>query len=119
MVDFDERKRYLNNATYSITEARHSVSFLNPSYLLTSRHSLSNSIIFIFTTFTHQKEFKMLLINQMVSHLLLITIFAAFYVFRPALAVELTFELPDNAKQCFHEDIRQGVESTVEFQVCC
>jgi len=33
------------------------------------------------------------------------------------LSVELTFELPDNAKQCFHEDIKQGVKSTVEFQV--
>ncbi|XP_015919020.1 transmembrane emp24 domain-containing protein 7 [Parasteatoda tepidariorum] len=32
-------------------------------------------------------------------------------------AVELTFELPDNAKQCYHEDIEQGVKSTVEFQV--
>jgi protein ERP2 len=32
-------------------------------------------------------------------------------------SVELTFELPDNAKQCFHEDIRQGVKSTIEFQV--
>ena len=32
-------------------------------------------------------------------------------------AVELTFELPDNAKQCFHEDITQGTKSTVEFQV--
>ena len=39
-------------------------------------------------------------------------------VLNTALAVELTFELPDNAKQCFHEDIRQGVDSTVEFQVC-
>lgn len=41
----------------------------------------------------------------------------SFAVFSTALAVELTFELPDNAKQCFHEDIRQGVDSTVEFQV--
>lgn len=32
-------------------------------------------------------------------------------------SVELTFELPDNAKQCFHEDIQQGVKSTIEFQV--
>ncbi|GIY35133.1 transmembrane emp24 domain-containing protein 3 [Caerostris darwini] len=32
-------------------------------------------------------------------------------------SVELTFELPDNAKQCFHEDIKQGIKSTVEFQV--
>lgn len=35
-----------------------------------------------------------------------------------ALAVELTFELPDNAKQCFHEEIlEKGVKCTVEFQV--
>lgn len=32
-------------------------------------------------------------------------------------AVELTFELPDNAKECFHEDIEKGTESTLEFQV--
>ena len=32
-------------------------------------------------------------------------------------AVELTFELPDNAKECFHEDIKEGVETTLEFQV--
>lgn len=32
-------------------------------------------------------------------------------------SVELTFELPDNAKQCFHEDVKQGIKSTVEFQV--
>lgn len=30
---------------------------------------------------------------------------------------ELTFELPDNAKQCFYEDIVQGTKSTLEFQV--
>jgi len=32
-------------------------------------------------------------------------------------SVELTFELPDNAKQCFHEDVKQGIKSTIEFQV--
>ena len=32
-------------------------------------------------------------------------------------AVELTFELPDNAKECFYEVIEQGTESTLEFQV--
>lgn len=32
-------------------------------------------------------------------------------------AVELTFELPDNAKQCFHEDITEGTKSAIEFQV--
>lgn len=34
-----------------------------------------------------------------------------------ATAVELTFELPDNAKQCFHEEIHKDVKSTIEFQV--
>lgn len=31
--------------------------------------------------------------------------------------VELTFELPDNAKECFHEEIEKDVETTLEFQV--
>lgn len=33
------------------------------------------------------------------------------------LGSELTFELPDNAKQCFHEDIIMGTKCTLEFQV--
>lgn len=32
-------------------------------------------------------------------------------------STELTFELPDNQKECFYEVIEKGVESTVEFQV--
>lgn len=32
-------------------------------------------------------------------------------------ASELTFELPDNAKQCFYEDIIIGTKCTLEFQV--
>ena len=32
-------------------------------------------------------------------------------------SVELTFELPDNAKECFHEDINKGEKASVEFQV--
>ena len=35
----------------------------------------------------------------------------------PCDCVELTFELPDNAKECFHEIIEEGTESTLEFQV--
>lgn len=31
--------------------------------------------------------------------------------------VELTFELPDSAKECFFEVIEEGTESTIEFQV--
>jgi len=30
---------------------------------------------------------------------------------------ELTFEVPDNAKECFYEEIQEGVETRIEFQV--
>eukprot|EP00070_Physeter_catodon_P000227 XP_007100253.1 transmembrane emp24 domain-containing protein 3 [Physeter catodon] len=30
---------------------------------------------------------------------------------------EFTFELPDNAKQCFHEDVEQGVKFSLDYQV--
>jgi len=30
---------------------------------------------------------------------------------------ELTFELPDNEKQCFYEEVKMGEKSTLEFQV--
>jgi hypothetical protein len=33
------------------------------------------------------------------------------------LATELTFELPDNERQCYHEVIDKGVKSTLEYQV--
>lgn len=32
-------------------------------------------------------------------------------------AVELTFELPDNARECFYQDIGLNVTATLEFQV--
>lgn len=32
-------------------------------------------------------------------------------------ATELTFELPDNEKRCFYEDLEQGVKFDVDFQV--
>ncbi|CAI5439396.1 unnamed protein product [Caenorhabditis angaria] len=32
-------------------------------------------------------------------------------------SIELTFELPDNANQCFYEDFKQGKDSILEFQV--
>uniref|UniRef100_A0A182NC48 GOLD domain-containing protein n=1 Tax=Anopheles dirus TaxID=7168 RepID=A0A182NC48_9DIPT len=32
-------------------------------------------------------------------------------------SVELTFELPDNARECFHEDITKNQTATLEFQV--
>lgn len=30
---------------------------------------------------------------------------------------ELTFELPDKAKQCFHEEVEQGVKFSLDYQV--
>lgn len=33
-------------------------------------------------------------------------------------ANELTFELPDNAKECFHENLKTGAKFVLEFQVC-
>ena len=30
---------------------------------------------------------------------------------------ELTFELPDSARQCFHEDVEQGVKFSLDYQV--
>lgn len=32
-------------------------------------------------------------------------------------SVELTFELADNAKECFYQEIEKNVSSTLEFQV--
>jgi p24 family protein gamma-3 len=32
-------------------------------------------------------------------------------------SVQLTFELPDNERQCFYEDIKKGEESVIEYQV--
>lgn len=50
------------------------------------------------------------------SVLLLLLLALLGLVFRAG-GVELTFELPDNAKQCFFEDIENNVTSTLEFQV--
>ena len=48
---------------------------------------------------------------------LLINIIIISTVLRGNNGVELTFELPDNAKECFYEVIDEGKTSTVEFQV--
>ena len=48
---------------------------------------------------------------------LLVNIVTIATLLRGAGGVELTFELPDNAKECFYEVIEEGKTSTVEFQV--
>lgn len=32
--------------------------------------------------------------------------------------VELTFDLPDSARECFHEDIKNNESVVIEYQVC-
>jgi len=39
-------------------------------------------------------------------------------LFKQIVANELTFELPDNAKECFHEQLKIGSKFMLEFQVC-
>ncbi|KAI1721858.1 hypothetical protein Ddc_08336 [Ditylenchus destructor] len=52
----------------------------------------------------------------MINRLLLIYCLLSFYI-SCASAIELTFELPDNANQCFYEDVKAGVDCVLEFQV--
>ena len=39
------------------------------------------------------------------------------YLAQTVFSGELTFELPDNEKMCFHETIEKGTSTTLEFQV--
>jgi len=48
---------------------------------------------------------------------LIVNVITIATLLRGASGVELTFELPDNAKECFYEVIEEGKTSTVEFQV--
>ena len=49
------------------------------------------------------------------------TLYIALHVLISLLAIasaeELTFELPDNEKMCFYEEMEAGVKTTLEFQV--
>ena len=85
-------------------------------------------IIVLLPSLPYLNQFLLLIFTHLIlvwslptghTHIIMIlySFLVPFALFSTALAVELTFELPDNAKQCFHEDIRQGVDSTVEFQV--
>lgn len=38
-------------------------------------------------------------------------------LFAASLGEEFTFELPDNDRQCFYEEIDGGVDVTLDFQV--
>lgn len=53
----------------------------------------------------------------MVLHKQWIVFFLVLILHRMSEAVELTFELDDNAKECFYEDIKTNTSVVVEFQV--
>lgn len=48
---------------------------------------------------------------------LYISILTLLCCIQACLSVELTFELPDNAKQCFYEDIPENTKAIIEYQV--
>lgn len=56
-------------------------------------------------------EFNVELIGMMLLKI------AVFCVIAFARAIELTFELSDNANQCFFDDIKAGVDCVIEYQV--
>lgn len=53
--------------------------------------------------------------RNMDSAFTLITLLVAFVAH--VLCGELTFELPDNERECFFEHIEKGIQCTLEFQV--
>ncbi|VDO45988.1 unnamed protein product, partial [Brugia timori] len=48
---------------------------------------------------------------------MLLSKIAAFCVIAFVKAIELTFELSDSANQCFFEDIKDGIDCVIEYQV--
>ncbi|XP_055699214.1 transmembrane emp24 domain-containing protein 3 [Phlebotomus papatasi] len=48
-------------------------------------------------------------------HVLIYTVLL--YLHKAVIAVELTFELPDNARECFYQEIEKNKSATLEFQV--
>lgn len=60
---------------------------------------------------------EMLSIMTSYSHFCLLLVLTFLLHMGGVNSVELTFELPDSAKECFHEIIEKDTESTLEFQV--
>lgn len=53
----------------------------------------------------------------MVTNSFLCFISALLLVYQSAYGVELTFDLPDSARDCFHEDIKKNMSVVLEYQV--
>lgn len=49
--------------------------------------------------------------------MLLFSFLLIFFFISLSLAIELTFELPNNANQCFYEDIKADVEFSIDYKV--
>lgn len=39
------------------------------------------------------------------------------FVSQAVFGVELTFDLPDSSRECFHQEINKNTSATLEFQV--
>ena len=48
---------------------------------------------------------------------ILVGLIVVFLALIPVDCTELTFELEDNARQCFYENIKKDTKGTLEFQV--
>lgn len=55
--------------------------------------------------------------HKMVTNSLLRYFSALFLMYHSASSVELTFDLPDSARECFHEDIKKNTSVVLEYQV--
>lgn len=53
----------------------------------------------------------------MVTNNLLCYLSALLLMYRSVSGVELTFDLPDSARDCFHEDIKKNTSVILEYQV--
>jgi protein ERP2 len=53
----------------------------------------------------------------MLSSSLRISLLLIVFVLKEVYSNELTFELPDKAKECFHEQLKVGSKYVLEFQV--
>lgn len=53
----------------------------------------------------------------MVTNSLVCYLSALILMYRSVSGVELTFDLPDSARDCFHEDIKKNTSVILEYQV--
>lgn len=61
--------------------------------------------------------FDFFLLLKMVTNSLLCYVIALLLMCQSVLSVELTFDLPDSARDCFHEHIKKNTSVVLEYQV--